>query len=251
MHKFTYTSSIFVSFVAAFAVTVFVGACSVPDDPTYGQLEGSVERIEVYDPETWQELARIKAVDNFRKFYGKYWQYHGADTFLTFNCTDPWTKDNIADGYTKWSFTLKDVWTCVGADFFNQTPFPECVTILMNAAADSHREQLFDNFEVYPDIDEVTCKPHYYFLHETPPVEDFDPANVKAEDITREMIEAKTPPSWIKILGIAIVGGAVVGLSGGPGGALLPLLCTLGGPDHWSCPSDPAFAPGQTPQPDK
>ena len=204
MHKSNYLSSVFVSFVAAFAFTVFAGACSVPDDPTYDRLESGVRMIEVRDPETWTQLIRMKAIDNFRQFYQRNWYEHATDRIVTFHCTDSWTKDNIANGYTSWGFTLQDVWNCVGGNYLHQRTFPECVADLLNAATDMHREQLFKNFGVYPELDDVSCKPIYYFLHESPPVEDFDPANVKAEDVSHEMIESKTPPSWIKLLGITI-----------------------------------------------
>lgn len=223
--------------------------CSVPDDPTYDSIERQVAML---PPDTLAQIKRDEAFARFSRWYNQREIYDvRKNPFVAFECNDEsgLFENDVAPYY----FTLRDVMVCMmgPADLqIEWKMFYECLTILENAAKDMHSDLMFEmGFHVDPD--ELECSQRYVgdFENKKIPEEEWDPKEIEDSDVSRELVESKQPPSWVSLIGIAVVGGVVVGFSGGAGASLLPALCTLGGPEHWSCPTSPGYPPGQTPQP--
>lgn len=225
--------------VVAILLTIIFAqqACSVPDDPNYRIIDEAIRGMPASNEiEARRWLANRKALE---------WLDRWDSRTIAFR---PECFDRQGDRVPADPVTVGDLVQCLnlgaGTDGGNRT-YMECVQLLVEATEGRLRKAA----GVMDWVDWPQCGPEWEPEFGTGPLPEYphelEPDDVAVDDVERALIGSDSVPSWLPV---AIVGGVIVVVIGGvllP--QFLPALCALG--NDAACPSNPDYAPGQTPQP--
>ncbi len=212
--------------------------CSVPDDDNWEVVKGGIAAM----PPSNLTWARRWAANRHTK---EWFKLQGNDDWMTVICANAGSK--LEPGRTEELYRVRTLLKCLNR--WDAPLLSECIAEFVaetsarqDGGGSSRRlcEPWFhDGYEAL-DEDGASDRAHPLSFPTWEPEDETD------EDLARDLVSSPTLPSWLPW---AVVGGTLVLLStGGAAAAFFPALCALssGGP---ACPSNPAYPPGQTPQP--
>ncbi len=216
------------------AVLVWCGACSVPDDPEWGEVQAGIRQL---PPPVLVDAKRWAANQNARR----YLEIQSNDDLMTVWCKGPsW------EGSQGLLWRALDVVRCL--DRPEVLTYEECIIRLTSETK--------SRMEAANEETGLDCRPWFHNGYQSeatrnePHVEpDWQPRLVTVPEIESDLVQSPVLPPWVPwvvIGGVVVVGGVLTG-----GAAWLPALCTLQAGSGPACPGNPNYPPGQTPQPDR